>query len=433
MKLKIENSFYLFLFALFLIFQPAFLFAQDVDKIVIRNCLPCHNKENNSGIIFQNLADLKQRSSTIKYLLQNDIMPKTHSVESYSHFKNEIYISKEEKDILLSFLNENNAFNKKLKYKPEKSLKNKKKISYKTNINSFANGDDNYAIIKIPFINKKPLYITGYEIKTSLPKDFHHVGIFVIKKDEKNKFIDKGIDKFYYSSDISKQKEDTLKNLYQLMKIVPKGEDFFWDWMIFKTEWQIGGGAFQFPKNTGFMMPKEGAILLNNVHLRPTPTNKTLSLEITFFYEEEPDDEIDYLYVVDISNTPDANINPPLNIKAKKIQTHTLTTVLPGDMNLHAVSPHMHFLGKSFESFAVSPGLDTTKIILINNWDPDWMKTYQFEKPLKLKEGSIIYCIGTYDNTSKNPRNPNNPPKDVGNAMLFREEMLNMIVTFTTN
>jgi hypothetical protein len=405
---------------------------KEVAAIVNRTCMPCHNLQDNPGIVFKELSDLRLRKTMIEYVLAEGIMPKTHSDFGYSVFHNEVYISENEKQQIIDYLNSSDTRNAKLAYKPDNINAVKNTLAFSVQVVSKGTGNDNYAVVKIPYqIKHDSSWVTGYRVKTSSPKDFHHIGIFFLKKDNRNKNLEEGLRNFYYGSKPNKWQEDTLERLYHLMKLIPNTERFFWDWMIFKTEWQIGASAFYFPQGSGFFLPKEGAILLNNIHMRPTAKDKSLTIEIELFYKKQPPSESKYLYVVDLANTPGSRLHPPLKIQAGKKQQHVLSTVLPDDMELHTVSPHMHFLGKRFLSFAVSPQGDTTNIIRINNWDPDWMKTYQFQNPLHLVKGSVFYCIGDYDNTSDNPRNPNIPPKDVGNSMLFREEMLNMIISFT--
>lgn len=368
----------------------------------------------------------------VEYVVRHGIMPKTHSNPHYRPFANEIYMSEADKTAILDFLHTSKRNSQKIPNVRSSDNLEKHSLSFRTSVLSKKTGDDTYAIVKIPFcLDQDSVWVTGYHVKTSSPKDFHHIGIFVIRQDKANPDLRQGLATYYHGPAPSKAQEDTLERIYQLMNILTPQQRFFWDWMVFKTEWQIGGSAFHFPEGSGFYMPKNGAILLNNIHLRPSPDEKELSVEIEFFYTKSPPERRKYLYVVDIANVPDARLDPPLKIPAGARQKHVLTTTLPGDMLLHAVSPHMHFLGKKFEAFAQTPAGDTIRIIQINDWDPDWMKTYQYEKPLFLPKGSVFYCIGYYDNSSDNPRNPNRPPKDVGNAMHFREEMLNMIITFT--
>lgn len=69
--------------------------------------------------------------------------------------------------------------------------------------------------------------------------------------------------------------------------------------------------------------------------------------------------------------------------------------VLPVDLSLLSVLPHMHLLGKSFKSFAITPDGDMIPLIHIPDWDFNWQQTYQFNNLLKIPRGSVIYAEAT--------------------------------------
>jgi hypothetical protein len=95
----------------------------------------------------------------------------------------------------------------------------------------------------------------------------------------------------------------------------------------------------------------------------------------------------------------------------------------------------MHLLGKAFWAFAIKPNGDTIPLIKIHKWDFKWQYYYTFEHPLKITKGTTIKVFGTFDNTTKNPNNPNRPPKlvtqgDGVKSMQTTEEMFQFIFTY---
>jgi hypothetical protein len=88
----------------------------------------------------------------------------------------------------------------------------------------------------------------------------------------------------------------------------------------------------------------------------------------------------------------------------------------------------MHLIGKSIKSYAVTPANDTVPLISIPNWDFHWQGVFLYRKLLKIPAGSVVYGEATYDNTSANSANPNNPPLDVIAGDYTTDEM--MIVFF---
>lgn len=80
------------------------------------------------------------------------------------------------------------------------------------------------------------------------------------------------------------------------------------------------------------------------------------------------------------------------------------------DASLLSVFPHMHLLGKNIKAYGLDPMNDTIPLIDMPHWDFHWQDFYFFKNIQHLPIGSKIKAEGTYDNTTANPHNPNNPP-----------------------
>jgi hypothetical protein len=83
------------------------------------------------------------------------------------------------------------------------------------------------------------------------------------------------------------------------------------------------------------------------------------------------------------------------------------------DVELHAMTPHMHMLGRSMEARVVTPDGRSRPLIRIDDWDFNRQDTYHLRDPLRIPEGSTIHLEARFDNSSANPRNPSNPPREV--------------------
>jgi len=97
---------------------------------------------------------------------------------------------------------------------------------------------------------------------------------------------------------------------------------------------------------------------------------------------------------------------------------------LSSSLSLLAVYPHNHMLGRKIINYAVKPGVDTIKLIRINEWDFEWQDYYLYKRPIKVPNGYRLYAKHTYDNTVNNPNNPNNPPVLVTAGTGTNDEML---------
>ena len=56
---------------------------------------------------------------------------------------------------------------------------------------------------------------------------------------------------------------------------------------------------------------------------------------------------------------------------------------------------------------------DTIPLISIPSWDFNWQGFFTFPTLTKIPSGYTLHGIASYDNTSANPFNPNDPPQNV--------------------
>ncbi len=103
---------------------------------------------------------------------------------------------------------------------------------------------------------------------------------------------------------------------------------------------------------------------------------------------------------------------------------------LKEDISAISILPHMHYLGKTFKSFGITPDGDLAPFIKIDNWDFNWQMTYQFEKLVKVPRGTVILAEAAYDNTDENFLNPFKPARDVGFGWNTTSEMMEMVIYY---
>jgi hypothetical protein len=76
------------------------------------------------------------------------------------------------------------------------------------------------------------------------------------------------------------------------------------------------------------------------------------------------------------------------------------------DSVLYAVSPHMHYRGKSMRFTAIFPDGKEEILLSVPRYDLDWQRTYLFAEPKIVPAGTRIKVDGVFDNSSANPDNP---------------------------
>jgi peroxiredoxin len=85
--------------------------------------------------------------------------------------------------------------------------------------------------------------------------------------------------------------------------------------------------------------------------------------------------------------------------------------------------PHMHLRGKDFTYEAVRPDGKSEVLLSVPRFSFGWQASYRLEKPYPMPKGSKLRCVAHFDNSAKNPNNPD-PTQDVRWGDQTWEEMM---------
>lgn len=187
-----------------------------------------------------------------------------------------------------------------------------------------------------------------------------------------------------------------------------------------------GQDAFSYPEGFGSVLQKNSNILLQ-IHYPGGIYNVVDETEIRLKFSEQP---LRNMLMIPALNHGSSLTNGPLFIPANTIKTFYSQTNVPIDVTLTGLFPHMHLIGERIKAMAVTPENDTIHLVEIPKWDFNWQGVYQFQKPILIPGGSTLYGEATYDNTSNNLSNPNNPPKDVRLGEGTDDEMMLIYFNF---
>jgi thiol-disulfide isomerase/thioredoxin len=111
----------------------------------------------------------------------------------------------------------------------------------------------------------------------------------------------------------------------------------------------------------------------------------------------------------------------------------TGTYTLPEDADMVGVIPHAHQLARWVEIRAHVPGQEKSLLLLrVPQWDYNWQSPYNLRKPMLFPAGTRFEAECSYDNSSANPRNPFDPPRDVWHNETIHDEMLLPMFTFVS-
>jgi mono/diheme cytochrome c family protein len=78
---------------------------------------------------------------------------------------------------------------------------------------------------------------------------------------------------------------------------------------------------------------------------------------------------------------------------------------LPNDATLLGFFPHMHLRGKRFEYNILESG-GRVETLLRVNYHFHWQMTYRLAEPRPVRAGTVLEAVAWYDNSRRNPHNP---------------------------
>jgi mono/diheme cytochrome c family protein len=175
--------------------------------------------------------------------------------------------------------------------------------------------------------------------------------------------------------------------------------------------WAPGKRPQALPDGVGRYLPAGSDVLLQ-VHYHKSGKAETDATKMAIYFSKAP---IDKMIRGGMILPPRTGLfgRPSLRIPAGDSNYEIRgSDVIDEDCHLTAVIPHMHWLGKDFVMTATKPDGTKLTLVKIDQWDFNWQPTYDLVKSIALPKGTKLEMLAHFDNSDKNPFNPNKPPKD---------------------
>jgi hypothetical protein len=388
-------------------------FYKDIQPILQKNCVVCHREGQIAPFPLLTYEDVSKRASFIKAVTETRFMPPNPADPSVSSFKNTKRLTQAEIDRIAQWVSEGKAKGKPAKNKQTAKDKNEVGkdilrqadlvLSFQKPYTIPGDNREHFKVFVVPTNTTEDLYITGVDFLPENKKLAHHCRFMI---DTTNRLRpDDGI-------------EVGDKSEFQRLGI--QMNDNFWH------GWIPGNTAIFYPEGMAKRLPKGSDIVLN-MHYSPSPKAAIENAKILLYLSKTPPKR----WVKTFTLEENSVVNEPFEIpKDTVIKFYMRSPVLPQDISLISITPHMHLLGRNFKAYAITPDGDLVNLISIHNWDFNWQMTYQFEKLQKIPRGSVIFAEAEYDNTQNNLRNPYNPPQLVTYGWGTKNEMMNLIFQY---
>lgn len=161
----------------------------------------------------------------------------------------------------------------------------------------------------------------------------------------------------------------------------------------------VGSESVKEPKDIGVYMPVGGAIGFQN-HYTPFGKDANEKSQIALYFYKNGEKPKYVMHNIAIAD-PSITIGPN-----EEAHYETAYVEFPHDAILYGAFPHAHYRGRSSDVYIRYPDGREKLLLAVPKYDFNWQREYTFAEPVKVPAGSRIVAHYTYDNSKRNPANP---------------------------
>jgi len=383
--------------------QPPLTFAHDIAPIIYQNCTPCHRPGEAGPFPLLTYQDVKKHAPEIADVTRRHFMPPWAPEAGYGDFSDERRLTDTQIKLIADWVSqgapEGNAsetpplpkFTEGWQLGPPDMI-----LEAQSAYALRASGPDVYWNFVIPVTMKTMRYVRAVEIRPGDKRIVHHANLYVDRARS------------------ARRQEAAEGQGFSGMDVVidrPLSEPDDGHFLF----WKPGSAPYVEPEGFAWRLDPGNDLVLN-AHLRPTGKPEQVRPSVGLYFTDEPQEKFPMLVKLEHDGALDI---PPGNRDFVVSDDFRL----PMDVDVLAVYPHAHYLGHLLEGYATLPNGQRKWLIRIPDWDPNWQGAYHYKVPMFFPKGSVISMRYHYDNSSANPRNPNQPPRRVVSGNQATDEM----------
>ena len=409
------------------------VWSEDIAPIVFKNCSVCHRPGEAAPFPLLTYRDAAKRARTIARMVSSRSMPPWPADPSYTHFLNERLLTQEEIDLIAAWAaagapEGDSTQTPPTPVFPPYTALGKPDLILQHPEPFFIPGDnrDHFVAMKFPFELPQNTWVRAIEFIPGNRQAVHHMNGHLISFDANRKqavhegFLHLEEGEFSVPA-LTHKKLGILHDDGSYPNMTPSVVNYLPGVFFLKYPDEIGGYHF----------PQKGALYVKNMHYGPSPKDTFDHSKFHIYFSKTPPGRpVQEMILGTLGVSP---IEPPLVIPPGTIKKFITKFIVKEDISVLTLNPHMHLTGKRFKGYALGPERDTIRLIHIPDWDFRWQYFYTFPKMVKIPKGYTLVAEGEFDNTSKNPNNPFDPPREVreqNGSMRTTDEMFQFIISW---
>ena len=158
-----------------------------------------------------------------------------------------------------------------------------------------------------------------------------------------------------------------------------------------------GAEGTPYPDNSGVFLPADATIEFQMHYTTSGLATSDTSYMGVYLHKEKPEHELESMVL----------LNPRIRIPAGDPNHMELAQrTVDKDILVYSLLPHAHFRGKASEFVAQYPDGTEEKLLSVPRYDFNWQTTYSLDQPKLLPAGTQIVHRTWWDNSARNPANP---------------------------
>lgn len=395
-------------------------FTTDVAPILHKNCAGCHRPAGMAPMSLLSYNDTRPWAKSIRENVQQRKMPPWHADPKYGEFRNERRLTQQEIDTIVAWVDGGSIKGSDsdtptappATYEGWRMGQPDTVLTMPQEYTLAAEGPDEYQYFVIPTNFKEDHWIEAAEARPGNSKVVHHIIAF-IQPPRNEGSAAKGDVRRNVFSDLSKiifYKDGTLMRVQDSVPVwdngcaTPEGGQG-----IFRD----GTGREPMPALLCGEAPGRDPDFWGRGLAKKIPAGANLLLQVHYNKNGSVEKDRSSIGLIFAKNPPTKEVRTmPIHNHYFRIppgaENHEATACYTFKEDVHFISlmPHMHVRGKEMQIKAVFPDGKSSILLSVPSYSFDWQTTYYLKQPLAIPRGTRIEVIGRFDNSSKNPKNP---------------------------
>jgi tetratricopeptide (TPR) repeat protein len=381
-------------------------FNRDIAPIVYANCTPCHRPGEAGPFSLITYGNVKSHARQIARVTRSRFMPPWLPEPGEGSFRDERRLTEDQIALIQRWVEGGALEGDAADLPPQPKFTEGWQLgrpdlvlTAKAPYRLRADGTDVFRNLVFEEPVNETRYVRAIEIRLSDPRVGHHANL-VIDHTRSLRHLDDALPGVGFDGMEVSTESDTFD---------PDSHFLFW---------KPGTLPYEEPPGMAWRLDRRTDLVLN-MHLRPSGKPELVQPRIGLYFTDLPPTHFPML--IQLENDGALDIPPGA--------TDFVATdeyVLPVDVDLLAVYPHAHYLGKEVRGIATLPDGTETWLIHIKDWDLNWQGVFRYTRPVFLPRGTRISMRWSYDNSEYNVRNPHDPPRRVRAGNRAEDEMCHL-------